>query len=245
MENKTDFDIETFDAWTSTLREGWNRLDSVLFYLNENGKERYRAYRTLLDLAAFCNSAVEMLEMLEKKDDMSLGDRELLESSQLVLPLRKLHRLAELEQGRVKPVVRCETSMNGHKFIEGNAVGLFGREDYWKDSQGMELHAVKLWGEAGMMFTLPLDMEWVQLRTTLNVLEAIRNVGTRLALSNKLPKGCAIILMDRECDGGYDMGFFFPKSLCCELPEFASHIHEFSDDVFAMFSEGTESVKNP
>lgn len=234
--------VKNYSEWKDSVNAAWSSLDAVRDYLSESGKTRMASFYTLSQLTDYCSSATELVELLAQKGDMGFDDQKRLSDECLAMPLRRLQALADDEQNIQRPLIRWETDLNGHKIIEGDPVGLFGEQEFWRENMATELYVVTLRGEVGMLFVLPLDLHLIQAQIgqDKDVLEAIKDVAKRLAQTEMLPKGCTVTLSERESGTGYnlgyDMGFFFPESICCEAPKFSMNLNKLYDDINAMFS---------
>jgi len=86
---------ENFAEWKEAVQANLNQLQAVAPYLNDSGKERKEVMTTLVNLACFCNTAGELLQWIECREDMDRQDIQRLSSYHAQSPIRCLRRIVE------------------------------------------------------------------------------------------------------------------------------------------------------
>ena len=80
-------------GWCDAVREEYQKLAEVSFYLSDDGKERLMVFDLLDTLAlSFAETAEDLLQMLEDRnceDDIA----EIMESKHIAAPLKALKRI--------------------------------------------------------------------------------------------------------------------------------------------------------
>ena len=89
--NKTD----DYTTWKAKVKLQCDQLRAVDIYLNEEGKDRMVVFTTLLDLAAFCETAADLLTWIESQEAMSEETKQHLSSFHAKLPIRRLRKIVQ------------------------------------------------------------------------------------------------------------------------------------------------------
>jgi hypothetical protein len=85
--------VITYIDWLLAVKEQSAKLRAVMPYLSEDGKERFRAYDTLAQMAVFCE-ARELVEWIDSKVGLDEDDAANLASRHVAGAIRKLREIA-------------------------------------------------------------------------------------------------------------------------------------------------------
>ena len=94
--------VENYSEWKAAVQTVLGQLRAVEPYLNDAGRERKDAMATLLSFADFCDTAEELLAWLESGKDMDQYDKQRLRSFHAQSPIRRLRKIAEMEESGKK-----------------------------------------------------------------------------------------------------------------------------------------------
>lgn len=79
--------------WKQAVNAEYAKLTEVSYYLNEKGRERLNAFRTLDNLADFCATPDELLAWIDSKEELDRYDIANLESGHAHHAINALRRI--------------------------------------------------------------------------------------------------------------------------------------------------------
>lgn len=87
--------VTDYTQWKAAVTAEYKKLAEVRYYLNENGKNRLRAFVTLITLSDYCSTPEELLAWIDSKERLEKYDVGHLESGHVMSAVSALRRIVK------------------------------------------------------------------------------------------------------------------------------------------------------
>ena len=86
--------VANYHEWKQAVNAEYQKLSDMYEYLNEKGLERYKVFAMLENLAAFCETAEDLLKWIDSKEGFNKYDIASIESGYAANPISRLRKIA-------------------------------------------------------------------------------------------------------------------------------------------------------
>lgn len=100
--------VKTFAEWVHSVQAELEKLESVKSYLNATGEERRRAFSLLYDLSDFCDTASELVCMIDNPEGIFKSEFSILRSNQIMSAIHRLRLIALREPESAESAPKVE-----------------------------------------------------------------------------------------------------------------------------------------